>query len=91
MPASLQELTAYMRKNYHISPNWWQSAFSDYTPSRDIATAFQSMSLNATGYAGDELRFADVDMPAVEETGEDDDISPNDDTDDGDFDNDTDD
>lgn len=86
MPESLQELTAYMRKNYHISPNWWQSAFSDYAPSQDIATAFQSMSLNrAPSHAGEEMLFGDVETPVAEEM-EDEDIDQNDDTDEDDFD-----
>ena len=86
MPESLQELTAYMRKNYHISPNWWQSAFSDYAPSQDIATAFQSMSLNrAPSHAGEEMLFGDVETPAAEDM-EDEDIDQNDDTDEDDFD-----
>ncbi len=33
-----------MRKNYHVVENWWQPAFTEYTPSRDIAEAFEAMS-----------------------------------------------
>ncbi|HHW7546346.1 TPA: type IV conjugative transfer system coupling protein TraD [Mannheimia haemolytica] len=44
MPQSLRELTDYMRKNYHVVENWWQPAFTEYTPSRDIAEAFEAMS-----------------------------------------------
>ena len=68
MPESIQELIGYMRKNYHIAPNWWQSAFSEYTPSRDIAEAFQSMSSNRATCVSDEMQFGDVDMPVSDET-----------------------
>jgi conjugative coupling factor traD, PFGI-1 class len=68
MPQSLQELTAYMRQNYHVVPNWWEGAFSEYTPSHDIAEAFQSMALNKTTAAvNDELQYGDIDMPEEEE------------------------
>ena len=65
MPQSLQELTEYMRQNYHVVPNWWEGAFSEYTPSHDIAEAFQSMALNKTTTAvvNDELQYGDIDMP----------------------------
>ncbi|TYA47782.1 type IV conjugative transfer system coupling protein TraD [Aggregatibacter actinomycetemcomitans] len=68
MPQSLQELTAYMRKNYHIVPNWWEGAFSEYAPSHDIAEAFQSMALGkATVVVNDELQYGDIDMPVEDE------------------------
>ena len=85
MPESLQELTAYMRKNYHIL-QLVAICISDYAPSQDIATAFQSMSLNrAPSHAGEEMLFGDVDTPVAEDM-EDEDIDQNDDTDEDDFD-----
>ena len=67
MPQSIQELIGYMRKNYHVSPNWWQPAFSEYTPSKDIADAFQAASFNNAS-VHDELRFGDIDTPNDDES-----------------------
>lgn len=67
MPQSIQELIGYMRKNYHVSPNWWQPAFSEYTPSKDIADAFQAANFNNAS-VHDELRFGDIDTPNDDES-----------------------
>ncbi|ANF70974.1 conjugal transfer protein TraG [[Haemophilus] ducreyi] len=87
MPKSLQELAKYMRQNYHAAPNWWESSFSEYTPSRDIAEAFQLMASNkATAVVNDELQYGDIDMPGEEEDDElnvTDDIDDENDNDDG--------
>ncbi|MGR3807781.1 type IV conjugative transfer system coupling protein TraD [Pasteurella testudinis] len=48
MPESMQELAGYMRKNYHVVANWWESAFTDYAPSKDIANLFESMVADST-------------------------------------------
>lgn len=66
MPESIQQLIGYMRKNYHIAPNWWESAFSEYTPSRDIAEAFQSMASNRPTGVSDEVQFGDVEVPIAD-------------------------
>lgn len=74
MPQSLQELTEYMRRNYHVVPNWWEGAFSEYTPSHDIAEAFQAITLNkAASVVNDELQYGDVDMPNEDEETDDED------------------
>ena len=84
MPKSLQELTDYMRKNYHMTPDWWSAAFTNYTPSRTIAEAFQAMSLNTpTSVVNDELHFADIEVP-IEDDEDNDTIALNDDDDDTD-------
>ncbi|AAP95825.1 hypothetical protein HD_0943 [[Haemophilus] ducreyi 35000HP] len=76
-----------MRQNYHAAPNWWESSFSEYTPSRDIAEAFQLMASNkATAVVNDELQYGDIDMPGEEEDDElnvTDDIDDENDNDDG--------
>lgn len=32
IPPSMQALLDNMQKNYHVTVNWWEPAFKDYTP-----------------------------------------------------------
>lgn len=72
MPQSLKELTEKMRKNYHVVENWWESAFTEYVPSKEIATAFEEISMDklTQDYATQDFG---VDLPMQEELNDDED------------------
>lgn len=85
MPSSLQELVANMRKNYHVVDNWWEPAFTEYTPSKDVAALFENM-MNDTPLRRNTVDDGDVDLPDDELADDVDEISEaemDDDDDDG--------
>ncbi|MDP8185312.1 type IV conjugative transfer system coupling protein TraD [Phocoenobacter skyensis] len=60
MPADLQVLLDNMRKNYHISSNWWEPAFNEYTPSKNIVDMFEDM------VSSEQQIKAEIDYSAIE-------------------------
>ncbi|KGQ45392.1 conjugal transfer protein TraG [Gallibacterium anatis] len=70
IPDSMQELLEKMQKHYHIAVNWWEPAFKEYTPSKDIANSFEEM------ISEERIPKADVDWGGGIDMPEEDDSEP---------------
>ncbi|PJG82773.1 type IV conjugative transfer system coupling protein TraD [Caviibacterium pharyngocola] len=72
MPQSLQELANYMRKNYHVVTNWWESAFTEYAPSQETAKNFEAM-MSGMGKPKvadadyEKAALSEIDVPAIDD------------------------
>ncbi|MDY5420843.1 type IV conjugative transfer system coupling protein TraD [Actinobacillus porcinus] len=73
MPHSLKELTEKMRQNYHVIDNWWEPAFTEYTPSKEIAEAFETMAAENNTPLPDHVDYGfGIDLPNENELEEED-------------------
>lgn len=67
IPPSMQALLDDMQKNYHVTVNWWEPAFKDYTPSKDIADSFENMVTEEKMAKADLDWGSDIDLPEDDE------------------------
>lgn len=67
IPPSMQALLDNMQKNYHVTVNWWEPAFKDYTPSKDIADSFENMVTEEKMAKADLDWGTDIDLPEDDE------------------------
>ena len=68
IPDSMQELLEKMQKHYHIAVNWWEPAFKEYTPSKDIANSFEEMISEERISKADVDWGGDIDMPEEDDS-----------------------
>lgn len=67
IPPSMQALLDNMQKNYHVTANWWEPTFKDYTPSRDIADSFENMVTEEKMAKANLDWGSDIDLPEDDE------------------------